>query len=241
MAFNTTQPRTLYRPRVLAILTLPKEVTDPSKQIKRLVPNDQVETIDIPIRVRSMHLTLNDHNHADSCILEAEYLDIGLDPRIITNAIVRVFIKEADEKIKKEDIKFVGIMNKISRSGSDEGLKMHMEFLDYTTLFIEHKHYNPKFDPTLSMTLGEAWATICSNIGSTSDAGVFSPSALKLKDRIAFFDDTSIGTGEQSESLKSVKIGAGAAERYRKFGKVPRKSPDMDAWAIWQTCCNMLG
>ncbi len=241
-------PRTLYRPRVVAILTLPKNVANttfgskPADPSIRLVPNEEVETIDLPIRVRNLHLTLNDHNHADMCTIEAEYLDIGLDPRILTSAIVRVFIGEFDDSPpKKSDCKFVGIMTKPSRSGSDQGLTMTLEFLDYTTLFLEHRHYDPLEVPTLDMTLGEAWAQICDHVGPTSDAGEFTPVTSILRNRIVFIDETSIETGEISESLSTVRLGAGTTERYRSLGRVPLKSPDMDAWAVWQTCCNMLG
>src|ERR1041385_521262 len=221
----------VYRVRVAAFITVPQKV-----QRGQNTSFSDVPTVRLPVRVRKLHLTYNDHNLADECRLDAEYKDLGLDPRSLTNATVEVYIGEADggEKWhpKPEDLRFVGIMWRPARMGSEEdGLTMSLEFRDYTTLFLENKHYPPSADPSYDEKLSDIWTKICDNTGPVDpDTGKISSTVQSLRDKLVF-----------SGNAHDTVLGEAVSERFRKFGKFQRVHPDMDSWAVWQRCVGMLG
>lgn len=241
-----------YRPRMEAILKVPM-IGDKTEK-RRLYHTPEIAIL--PIKIRKMHLTLNDHNLADECRIEAEYMDIGLDPRVLSNATVDVFFGEAkggeDEwKIDpNNDLVFAGIMKRPIRGGSEEGLTMSLEFLDYTSLFLENKHYPPSKDPLYSQTLTEIWQTICDNTGPVEidpetkrpypDKRIHS-TVQSLRDKIEFWGFTDNKSKTPIEQVKLGDILGKSNSRLAKLSKMPRKHPDMDSWAIWQQCVGALG
>lgn len=221
------------RPRCYAELTVPNFGTG----TERVNQNDTTDVTILPIRPRKAHLSLNDLNHADELRLIVDYKDAGLDPRVLSNATVAFYlsdeIKAFDDagwtQAGPNDLKFVGIMTKPARQGSEsEGLTMSLEFQDYTTLFIQNKHYPPEAAPTFDMTLSEAWALICDNTGPRKEDGSVASVAQALRDRIKF------------QGVDDIKLGEAVIPRLRSLGKI-QICPDWDAWKVWQQCCGSLG
>lgn len=230
---NGANPR-IYRPRVRAFLTVPVAGTSSNKRALE----DNSDTITLEFRVRKCRIEYNDHNQSDTASIEAEYLDVGQDPRFLYNAVVEIYIDEEniqnDMEIFKTDdsknLRFVGIATKINRGGSEEeGFTLKMEFHDYTQLFIENKHYPPDKVPTYNMTLSQAWALICDNTGYFNDNLQIQSSVSQLRTNIKFIGDT-----------QDIVLGEAVLPRFRQFGKV-QVHPDKDSWAVWQECCLLLG
>lgn len=237
----------IYRPRIHCELTVPTIGTTSNK----VSLEDSSETVTFPIRVRKLHLTRNDHNLADECRIEAEYMDTGLDPRILKNATVSVYIAEEDPNQSStfasgffsnpDNLRFVGILTKCTRAGSEEeGFTLSMEFQDYTSMFLQYKHFPADKAIPYSATLEEAWAIICDNTGPfVESVGGIKSVVTALRNRVRFLARP--GREIEAEALKNVRVGDAVAERFRKLGKVQLMHPDMDCWAYWQQCIQMQG
>lgn len=222
-----------YRPRVRAFLTVPIAGTDQERRSQ----NQNKDTIELEFRVRKLRIEYNDHNMADTASIEGEYLDIGQDPRSLSNATIAIYVDEAQmtggqESFTKtpDNLRFVGIATKIARAGSeDDGWTLKIDMHDYTQLFLEQKHYPPDKVPTYDMTLSEAWALICDNTGFIGEDLKIVSSVSALRTKIRFVGDT-----------QDTVLASSVLPRFRKFGKV-QVHPDKDAWAVWQQCCAMCG
>jgi hypothetical protein len=82
-----------YRPRMAARLSVP--VWGSSQE--RIEQEDGSGLIEFEVNVRKASISRNDHNHADEAEITVDWLDAGVDPRLMSNAIVEVFIGNADD------------------------------------------------------------------------------------------------------------------------------------------------
>lgn len=216
-----------YRPRAAASLTVPVAGTG-----KEGAPD---ETVTFPLEVRRASLLSNDHNHADTLELTVDWMDAGVDPRLIANASVVFYLGNADSGGQWEpsdrDIRFVGIMKRPRRVGDgNNGLVVEMLFHDFTTLFLEARRFPASGVPDLTDDLATAWKRICAHTGFINpDTSELQSSVATLGDRIRFI-------GVDTPPLLSRAVAA----RFKKLGKVQVK-PDADAWAVWQQCVGMCG
>lgn len=223
----------LYRPRAFLELTLPEA----GSSVERNQQKDSELVFTFNVRIRNFHLTKNDFNLADELDVVCDYKEVGLDPRALRNAIGTLYVGEdptgKDEwNPSTDNIRFVGIMSNVSRRGSEEdGVLLEMKFLDYTTLFIESKHYDPNKVPLYSQTLKEAWATICDATGFLGDDGEFFSTVKNIRNRIKF----------EPAELESSKLGDAVLQRFQSLGKIQLQHPDMDSWALWRQCMDMMG
>lgn len=213
----------IYRPRMIARLWMPV-IGTAQKKIDKEKDNGDEEAGYFPVRLRRARIESNDHNHADACNVSMEWRDAGSDPRLMRNAVAEIYMGSADDRGQwnptRNDLRFIGVAARAQRIGDGEsGLRMEVEFLDYTILFIEATPFGTLGIPDLSVTLSEAWRRIVSQ----------TPGADVLADRLVF-------EGDAEDAI----IGKGVAERFRKLAKVPTK-PNTDAWAVWQQCVGMLG
>lgn len=229
-----------HRPRMFASLTVPNF----GKGEDKIRQNDTTDVTVIPVHPRKAHLSLNDLNHADELRLIVDYKEAGLDPRVLTNATVAFYMADELEQFKgadpelfniqwaptgPNDLKFVGIMTRPARQGSeDEGLVMSLEFQDYTSLFIQNKHYPPEAAPSFNMTLSQAWALICDNTGPVGEDGKVISTVKALRDRIKF------------QGVDDILVGDAVVPRLAKLGKI-QIAPDWDSWKVWQQCVGSLG
>ncbi len=198
----------LYRPRARAILRTPA--------------GGDVRTF--PVRVRRAQLESNDHNHADTLKLSAEWRDAGVDPRLLGNATVDFYLGDASDAGRwqptRRDLRFVGIATRVARTAREsEGFSVEIEFHDFTRLFLKAKPFGTSGIPDYSQTLDDAWRRI---VSQTPGAAVL---ASRLR-RQGFDTWPTLGTA--------------VAARFAKIGKVPTK-PNTDAWAVWQQCVGMMG
>ncbi|HEX9621811.1 MAG TPA: hypothetical protein VF989_16815 [Polyangiaceae bacterium] len=214
-----------YRPRMVAFLTVPVMGTDAER--KRQARSE--ETLQLTVHPSSVAIERNDHNEADALRMTCDWLDAGVDPRLLDDAIVQVHIDNADEfgrwRPTAANVRFIGIVNEVDvKRRLDDAAVVEIEARDYTSLFLDAKPFHPAGVPSYSQSLEEAWRQI---VRYTPDPE--QPSAEVLADNLVF----------QGVS-PSVRLGDAVAERFRKLANVPTK-PDTDAWAVWQQCVGMLG
>lgn len=223
----------LYYPRMFAKLTVPVAGTASEKKIQ----DGEDVTVDLPFIPRRASLESNDHNHADVLRIVADWRQAGVDPRLLSNATVEFYMGDARDPNyylppPKSDLRFVGVLTRPRRIGGEgQGLVVELEFLDYTTLFLEAKIFPDKGVPDFSQTLDQAWARICDNTGIPDPkTGEISPTVSKLRDRLVL----------KGGLVDPPVLGKAVSARFRKLGKVHVK-PNSSAWEVWQQTVGMLG
>lgn len=209
-----------FRPRMLATLDVPLIGT----RQQRINLEKSTESVQLIVRPKSVRIERNDHNHADSATLVIDWTEAGVDPRLLDNAVVQIFLDNADVDGNWDptdgNIRFIGLTKDITASRDTENAaEVTIECLDYTTLFLTAKPFGSSGVPKYSMRLDEAWRTIVSQ----------TPGAEVLADKLvlqglATFPD----------------LGAAVSDRFKRLAYVPTK-PDTDAWAVWQQCVGMCG
>lgn len=219
----------LYRPRCLARLSVPCWGS-PSE---RVAQDDSDSLVEFPLQVSHAVISKNDHNHADELEITVDWRDAGVDPRLLSNAIVEFYLGTADDwgdwQPARRDRRFVGIATDIERNSSDSDRKVTIKALDFTTLFLEAKPYPPEGVPTYGMNLEEAWRLIIQHTGGKDVMGNWFRAADMLEDRLL-----PNGVDDWPPTL-----GRAASKRASK-DRIPVKS-GTDAWAVWQQCVGMLG
>ena len=111
----------VFRPRWLLDLAVPIEAAQPAAA-------GAGEVVKFTIPVSRFSLTRNDHNEADVLEVTADWHFAGTDPRLIQSAIGTFYIGEAAPGEKTwspsdADIRFVGVMMRAKRVGTERGLE----------------------------------------------------------------------------------------------------------------------
>lgn len=207
----------IYRPRMAAELTLPKPWSD-------------TDTLLLRVNVQSARLKRNDQNHADELQLTLDWHDAGMDPRLLSSAIVTFYLANADDNGDwdpgPENVQFVGRMTRpMRRAGEDQPMMVEANFTDYTSFFILAKTVAAAAIPTYQMTVADAWRTLCEGL---SDQTGSSPVA-ELADSIVF----------RGLDAPGPVIGKAVAPRFQK--SQVHVDPKHDAWAIWQQIVGSVG
>lgn len=223
----------IYRPRMGALLTIPKReranediaVSTALAAAARGGSGDAGDVVHLTVPIRKLRLESNDHNHADEASLTLDLMAVGgLDPRLLRNAVVNVYVGNADEygqwRPSEDSLRFAGMAKRVRRARrTDEAPTVEIDALDFTTLFLEAKPFGSSGVPDYSQGLEDAWKRVVSQ----------TPGAEALADRLVL------------QGLHSFpQLGKAVGARFRKLGKVPTK-PETDAWAVWQQCVGMLG
>lgn len=208
----------IYRPRMLLSLSVPVM----GDRASRRAQGASSFVSEFPVKVCKAKITANDHNHADVLSVTCDWKDIGCDPRLLANACGVFYMGNADERghwaPTEKDVRFIGILTKPRRSAAlDQPMTVELEFLDYTTLFLEAKPFGTDGVPDLSMRLDDAWRRI---VTQTPGAGVMADRLVLLGlDRFPVLKDA-------------------VASRFAQLAKVATK-PKTDAWAVWLECVGM--
>jgi len=227
-----------FRPRMLATLSVPL-IGNRQQRI-----NQEASTASqlLIVRPKSVRIERNDHNHADSCTLVLDWTEAGVDPRLLDNAVVEVFIDNADLDggwdPTEANCRFIGLTKDITANrDTEDTAEVTIECLDYTTLFLEAKPFGSSGIPKYSMRLDEAWRTIIAGMRP------------KLYDSEGQWDGKSFGKSpaaalENRLVLQGLvtfpELRKAVSDRFAKLAYVPTK-PDTDAWAVWQQCVGMCG
>ncbi|HEU4729976.1 MAG TPA: hypothetical protein VFT22_18895 [Kofleriaceae bacterium] len=191
----------------------------------RVQQDTSTEAVTFVVQPRKITLIQNDHNHADEAHVTVDWRDAGTDPRLLRNAAGVLYLANADERGNWEpteaNARFAGILTRASRRvGRGEAMTVDLEFLDYTTLFLEAKPFGTKGVPDYSQRLDDAWKRV---VSQTPGAGV-------LADRLVLQGLTDFPL-----------LGKAVSKRFAGLAKVPVKNTRTDAWAVWQQCVGMLG
>lgn len=220
-----------YRPRMVAELAIP-EVAGNINAAANQQPDGFLILTSLP--VLSARLLRNDPNHADELTVTFDYRTIPVDPRYLRNAIIKLWMANADEQgnwaPSDDNMRFIGIATKPARRASgNDAPTFECTFLDYTTLYIGMKPFPTAGVPDLSQTLSDAWRRICDNVGwFNPDTKRIDSSVTSLRENLVF----------NPPSAATVRLGDAVSARFAKLGKVVVK-PGTDAWAVWQQCCGM--
>jgi len=212
---------TVYRPGVAVSLDVPVLGT----REQRLAQARSDDLIHVPVRPYSVRLEQNDFNKADSCKVTCDWNDTALDPRMLDDAIMRVYIGDCDAngvfRPTVSNFRFVGHVRNVERKNDSDGPStLTLEALDYTSSFINRKPFPASGIPEYSLNLDEAWRKICSQVPAAKD----------------FLSDRLVLVGLDAPP----KLATAVAARFANLGKVPTH-PKTDAWAVWQQCVGMLG
>lgn len=219
-----------YRPRMLARLSVP--VWGAPQDRVAQAANDAVT--DFEVQVSRAELLRNDHNQADELLIRVDWRDAGVDPRLLSNAILDFSMGTADDKGEWDPAKnrvFLGIVTDVERSCDDSSRSVELQALDFTTLFLESKPYPPEGIPDYSQTLVEAWHRIVDHAGGKDVEGNWFRSAEFLRDKLQ-----PRGVENWPPSLSTVAPG-----RLKKLSAPVVVKPDSDAWGVWQQTCGLLG
>lgn len=205
---------------------------DKQKQIR------DTGAIKVPCALLRSELERNNHKTADVLNVEFDWRTCGVDPRMLSSARGKFYLGDARGTgawvPTDDDLQFCGIVTKANRkAGAGRAMTVELEFHDYTSFFLNQK-LDPKFVPSLSDTLPQAWRKICKGVG------FYNASTEKVVTSVEDLNDNLLFLGDEATALRDVAIGKAAPPRYRKQGKVQSK-PGADAWAVWQQCCGMLG
>lgn len=224
-----------YRPRFAAVLRVPV-MGSPQGRATQMTDDS---LISFPIRIRRAFWESNDHQHADTLRLTAEWRDAGADPRLLSSATVQFYLGNAGDdgtwSPGASTLRFIGALvrpRRIAREG--EGFVVELEFQDYTSFFLRAK-LPPSGIPDYSQSLEDAWSRICDNTGYLDPNGgsTIISTVSALRNRL-----TPVGQLAQS-GLPT--LGSAAAPRFARLAaRVPVK-PGADAWAAWQQCVGMCG
>ena len=179
------------------------------------------ETFDVPLV--EARLISNDFNHADTLSCTCDWVDTGLDPRFIGNAICEFYLGAADERGEwaptRDNLRFVGRMVEPSRHGTGDSISVQLEFHDYTSFFLLTKPVKAEAVPTYEDTFSSAWRRICEN----------TPGAELLVDALDFRGAT------------DVRIGDVVSDRFAKLGAKVAVNPSSDAWGMWKDIVGSAG
>lgn len=208
----------LYRPRMHATLVVAGNADASILTRVELTP-------------RQLSLLRNDNNHADEARLTVDWIDAGVDPRLLAASQVKIYVGEADDfdhwtPDDAENLRFVGILSRARRRGADGERQIDLEFLDYTALFLRAKPFAAKGVPRLDQNLKQAWSTLLS--GFTDSA--YQNEIKFLLNAIEFRGVASPGP----------VIGQAVSSRFRGKGQV-QVGTNVDAWAVWQQVVGMVG
>ena len=219
----------VYYPKMVATLDVPVL----GSQQEREAQQTDHGTTQITVNPFKASITRNNHNAADECSITLDWKDAGVDPRLLGNAIVQLYMGTDDGtdswKPDGTQRRFVGIATDIEREASESGMTVTIKALDYTTLFIESKPYPPEGIPTYNMDLAQAWDLICDHAGGKDVYGKWFTSCQHLANKIV-----PLGIPNWPPKLSGAVSG--------RFKAIPvAVKPNTDAWAIWQHCVGMMG
>lgn len=195
---------------------------------ERSAQAESQEAIELIVRPRRVRIESNDHNHADALSLTCDWTETGVDPRLLDDGVVTLYLGQADQFDEwtpgPADLRFIGLVKDIEASReTDSAPQVTIDALDYTTLFLEtEKGFGSSGIPDFSQTLDEAWRRIVSQ----------TPGAEVLADRLVF-DGVAGGA--------SLRLKDAVSERFAKLSARVPISPGADAWAVWQQTVGMLG
>lgn len=179
-------------------------------------------TYDVP--VIEAKVTSNDFNHADTLDVKLNWVDAGVDPRLIANATCEFYLGNADALDRWEptlkDLRFVGRLVESARHGEGDALEVQCTFHDYTSFFIATKPVRTDAIPTYNDTFRQAWRRLC----------LATPGAEPLADALEFRGVADLG-----------RIGDVVSDRFARLGARVAVNPSTDAWGMWKDLVGSAG
>jgi hypothetical protein len=195
------------------------------RRSERAAQAEDLSAVDLIVRPKRVRIESNDHNRADALTLVADWTESGVDPRLLGDGVVTLYLGNADDSgfwvPGVSDLRFIGLVKDVeARREAGDAPEVTIEALDYTTLFLEARPFGSSGIPDFSQTLDEAWRRVVSQ----------TPGAEVLADRL-------VRDGVAGWPV----IGEAAAERFRKLKARVPVNAQADAWAVWQQTVGMLG
>lgn len=181
----------------------------------------------------------NSYLEADALTITFSWLDGGVDPRWLRNAVAFFWMwdEHREEFNEQKHLRFKGVCVKASRKVSGESMTVDMTFHDYTTFFIHMKPFPNAGMPEYSDTLQDIWKKICDNTGPYIPATKkIDSSVVALRDNLVFADSLL----QSRPELLSETLGQLVPGRFHDIAK-PTPKNRTDAWAVWNWCLTSLG
>ena len=219
----------IYRPRMAAVITVP--VFGTTSEID--AQDRGTSVVRLPVHLRRATIEYNDHNTADTCELEAEWRDCGVDPRFLKHCTGEVWMRDIGDNMDLDltrDSQFIGVCTKARRvAASHNGFVVYLELHDYTDFFLRNKLVAEGI-PTFNDRLDQAWDKICLNTGyaDISTNKIYSNVEI-LRGRL---------------ELRGLDVfpvlGEAVQPHFKRMGTLPVKY-GATSWDVWKICCGMLG
>lgn len=186
--------------------------------------------LELPLRVRTAELLLNDHNQPDELDITCDWQNVGIDPRLIRNATIYHYMADAPDgplapsntggRTGAGNLRFVGTVTTTTRNTAEmRPYEIQIKAADYTDFFLRAKPFGASGIPDYSQTLDDAFRRIVSQ----------TPGAEKLADRL-----------EARGFTSWPRISDAVPKRFAGKGTV-HVERNTDAWAVWQHVVGMLG
>lgn len=221
-----------YRPEMKLILSVPY-FGKTAREDHQTKGQDRVDGIEV--LVRKATLERNNHLEADTLSVDVEWMDAGVDPRWMKNAMAAFYMGDTyggKELLTDDNLRFTGVLVNCRRTGNyDSGFSVSMNFHDYTTLFINTKPFPSAGIPHIDDTIITAWHRICDYTGWYDPATESVTSSVKLlRDNIAVL------------GILDVKFSNALPKRFTEFpGGQLQPKEGSSAWDVWQYAIGTLG
>lgn len=221
----------LYSPRAKAQLIVPA-FGSTFAQAKQLTDAHVAQVVDI--RVKRCELIHNDLHTADEAVVSCDYDDCAVDPRLIRNGILTLWIEDGDFDIANTTPRFIGIAVDVQRRmNADAAPEVVIRAHDYTRLYLDAK-YPMSEVPGLNTTVRDAWAKLCDN------TGWWDPDEQKIVSTVAVLRDRLI---IKAPGIEGLKFSDAVTGRVKTLGSlpVPQNANGINAWTVWQHIMLYLG
>jgi len=204
-------------------------------QINTLKGGSRTEGVTIEIIPIELRWRKNNHHIADELDITIDWAMSGIDPRIIKNARVSMYLWDANQDGEEPDpdkhLRFTGMVVTAHRRLSESGWVVELKCHDHTTLFIHNKPLRTAGMPEWTDSLKTIWTRICDNTGwKDPKNGKILSSVEALKDQLKFIP----------EELGSTPLGKLAPSRFGRVGK-PTPKRGASSWDVWRWCVECLG
>lgn len=213
----------IYKPRMKMTIHVPKF-------------GSRTEALDLQPRIISAKWTRNNHLKADELTVGIGWKEGGVEPRLMKNATCGFWlwdaIEDGEEPANDEGfLRFTGVGHKATRKLTENGWVVEIDFLDYTSFFINMRPFPSAGMPEWSDTLPILWQKICDNVGFKDPAtGKIVSSVEALRDKLDIL----------IPGFENVAIGQIINPRFHAVSK-PTVPTNADAWAVWQYMICALG
>lgn len=221
---------TYYSPRARVRLIVPAFGSSRAQAAQIAQANIAQEIEVRPKRVEVIH---NDLHTADEATVSCDYDDSGIEPRLLRNSIIKIWIEDGEIDVDKDLPRFIGIVIDVNRRMNGESSpEVVLRAQDYTRIFLTTAYPTDKI-PSLNSTIRGAWDQLCDNTGWwDADQQKIISTVSELKGKQLLIKDP---------ALEGVTFADAVTGRVKSLGSLPVQNGAIKAWTVWQHIMLYLG